>query len=152
MDLEVLKTTPVTEPQAQLFIAASFTLTDPVGGRAHGHVDARDPVTGEKKWVIYFPEPPLASLLSTGGNLLFVPDSRGMLRAYSAETGAELWTHNNGIGHNGGIISYTAGGKQYIAVATGWGSLVGDAFPGLFGDPYTNMANDVGALVVFALP
>ena len=77
-------------------------------------MSARDPVTGAKKWESQFPEPPLASLLATGGNLVFVPDARGSLRAYDAEQrGKELWSHNNGIGHNGGIISYTAKGKQY---------------------------------------
>ena len=151
MDLEIVKTTPVLEPMAQLNIGANFTFTDPEGGVAHGHVDARDPITGEKAWEIYFPEPPLASLLSTGGNLLFVPDSRGVLHAYNASTGEELWSHNNGLGHNGGIISYSTGGKQYVAVATGWGSLVGDAYPALFGGPYEQMATDAGALVVFTL-
>ena len=151
MDLEIVKTTPVLEPMAQLNIGANFTFTNPEGGVAHGHVDARDPITGEKAWEIYFPEPPLASLLSTGGNLLFVPDSRGVLHAYNATTGEELWSHNNGVGHNGGIISYSADGKQYVAVATGWGSLVGDAFGDLFGEPYKSMATDSGALVVFAL-
>ena len=112
---------------------------------------ARDPVTGAKKWEVKFPEPPLASLLSTGGNLVFVPDSRGLLHAYNAETGEELWSHNNGIGHNGGIISYSAKGKQYIAVATGWGSLVGDEFGALFGEPFKSMPKDLGASVVFAL-
>ena len=152
MDLTIVKTTPITEPQAQLFLGAEFTMTDPVGGIAHGHVDARDPVTGEKKWEIYFPEPPHASLLSTGGDLLFVPDARGMLRAYNAETGEELWSHNNGIGHSGGTISYTAKGKQYIAVATGWGSLMGESYAGLFGEPFKSMPLDTGALVVFSLP
>jgi len=151
MDLKIVKTTPILEPQAQLNIGADFKLTHPEGGVAHGHVSARDPVTGEKKWEIYFPEPPLASLLVTGGHLLFVPDPRGWLRAYDARTGQELWAHNNGLGHNGGIISYAAKGKQYIAVATGWGSLVGDEFPGLFGEPYTSMPKDEGALVVFTL-
>ncbi len=151
MDLEVIKTTPITEPQAQLNIGAEFNVRHPEGGLAHGHVDARDPITGEKAWEISFPEPPLASLLSTGGNLLFVPDARGVLRAYNAETGQQLWSHNNGLGHNGGIISYTAEGKQYVAVATGWGSLVGDAYPDLFGEPFKSMATDSGALVVFAL-
>lgn len=151
MDLEVVKTTPITEPQAQLNIGANFTFTNPVGGVARGHVDARDPVTGEKKWEIHFPEPPLASLLSTGGDLLFVPDARGFLRAYDTESGQQLWSHNNGLGHNGGIISYSVEGKQYVAVVTGWGSLVGDAYPDLFGEPYKSMATDSGALVVFAL-
>lgn len=151
MDLEIIKTTPITEPQAQLNIGAEFNVRHPEGGLAHGHVDARDPITGEKAWEISFPEPPLASLLSTGGNLLFVPDPRGYLRAYDATTGQELWTHNNGIGHNGGIITYTAGGKQYIAVESGWGGLVAGDFPAVFGDPFTNMPMDTAAMVVFAL-
>jgi len=152
MDLEVIKTTPILEPMVQLNIGANFKLRDPEGGKAYGHVDARDPITGEKKWEIKFPEPPLASLLATGGNLLFVPDARGVLHAYNANSGEELWSHNNGIGHVGGIISYNAGGKQYVAVMTGWGSLVGDEYPALFGGNYANMPKDSGALVVFALP
>jgi glucose dehydrogenase len=151
MDLEIKKTTPILEPQAQLNIGADFTLTNPEGGVAHGHVSARDPVTGEKKWEIYYPEPPLASLLATAGNLLFVPDARGWLKAYDAATGRQVWGFNNGIGHVGGIISYTAKGKQYVAVATGWGSLVGDAYGALFGEPFKSMPTDVGALKVFAL-
>ncbi len=82
---------------------------------------------------------------------MFVPDARGVLRAYNAETGKELWSHNNGVGHNGGIISYSAGGKQYIAVPAGWGGMVADEFAGLFGEPYKSMPKDAGALVVFTL-
>jgi alcohol dehydrogenase (cytochrome c) len=152
MDLEVVKTTPITEPMVQLNIGANFKLRNPEGGKAHGHVSARDPITGEKKWQVDFPEPPLASLLATAGNLVFVPDARGMLRAYDARTGKELWSHNNGVGHNGGIISYGVNGKQYVAVMTGWGSLVGDEYPALFGEPYASMPKDSGVLVVFALP
>jgi alcohol dehydrogenase (cytochrome c) len=151
MDLEVLKTTPILEPRAQLDIGANFTLRNPEGGKAHGHVSARDPVTGTKKWEVMFDEPPLASLLATGGNLVFVPDARGVLHAYHAETGQELWSHNNGVGHVGGIISYAAGGKQYIAVAAGWGSLVGDEYEALFGGPFKSMPKDVGMLVVFSV-
>ncbi|MCL2429507.1 MAG: PQQ-binding-like beta-propeller repeat protein, partial [Alphaproteobacteria bacterium] len=119
IDLTVVKTTPVTEPVAQLNIGANFKLVPPPGGTIYGHLDARDPLTGAKKWEVRFPEPPMASVLSTAGNLVFVPDSRGILHAYNAETGAELWSHNNGTGHQGGIISYAANGKQYIAVVAG---------------------------------
>jgi alcohol dehydrogenase (cytochrome c) len=108
-------------------------------------------VTGDKKWEVTFSEPPLASVLATAGNLVFVPDARGVLHAYNAETGTELWSHYNGVGHNGGIMSYSAGGKQYIAVPAGWGSMVADEFPALFGEPYKSMPKDAGALVVFAL-
>lgn len=151
MDLEIIKTTPILEPMAQLNIGSNFNLTHPKDGKAHGHVSARDPITGKMKWEIKFDEPPLASLLSTAGNLLFVPDARGWLRAYDATTGAELWRHNNGQGHNGGIISYRAKGKQYIAVVTGWGGLAGDDYGSFFGGTFAQMPKDAGVLKVFAL-
>ena len=73
MDLEIAKTTPILEPMAQLNIGANFNITNPKGDKAHGHVSGRDPITGKMTWEVKFPEPPLASLLSTGGDLLFVP-------------------------------------------------------------------------------
>ena len=153
MDLNVRKTDPVLEPMAQLNIGATFSLVAPAGDKVHGHVSARDPLTGAKKWEVRFPEPPLASLLSTAGNLLFVPDARGILRAYDAVNGRELWRHNNGQGHNGGIISYSGkDGKQYIAVATGWGGLAGDDYASFFGAPYDGFPREAGTLVVFSLP
>ncbi len=151
MDLEIKKTTPVLEPMAQLNIGADFNITNPEGGKAYGHVSARDPITGAMKWEIKFPEPPLASLLSTGGNLLFVPDARGFLRAYDASTGKELWSHNDGQGHNGGIITYKAKGKQYVAVMTGWGGLAGDDYGSFFGGTFVQMPKDSGVIKVFAL-
>jgi PQQ-dependent dehydrogenase (methanol/ethanol family) len=152
MDLTVQRTTPVTEPQAQLNIAAEFTITDPPGGKAHGHLDARDPITGKVAWSVDFPEPPLASLLSTAGGLVFVPDARGWLHAFDAKDGKELWKGNDGASHNGGIISYSAAGKQYIAVVTGGPSLVSDGYPALFGGPYEKMQKNTGALIVYSLP
>src|SRR6266567_1716854 len=150
-EMEVVKTTPIVEPMAQLNIGANFKIVAPPDGPIRGRLDARDPVTGAKKWEVTFPEPPLASVLATGGNLVFVPDSRGVLHAYNAESGQELWSHYDGVGHNGGIITYSAGGKQYIAVPAGWGSMVADAYADLYGEPYKSMPKDAGALVVFSL-
>ncbi len=149
--LEVVKTTPVTEPVVQLNIGANFHEVPPPGGDIYGHLDARDPITGEKKWEVRFPEPPLSSVLSTGGNLVFLPDARGVVHAYNAETGAELWNHSDGLGHVGGIISYSAGGKQYVAVTVGFGSLVSDGYGKLFGEPFKSMPRDEGLLVVYSL-
>jgi PQQ-dependent dehydrogenase (methanol/ethanol family) len=152
MDLTITKTTPQLEPMAQLNIGADFAFTNPEGDKMRGHVSARDPITGQKKWEINFPEPPVASLLSTGGNLLFVPDARGWLHAYDATSGNELWKHNNGMGHNGGIISYQAKGKQYVAVMTGWGGLVGDDYATWFGGAFfAQQPKDAGVIKVFAL-
>ena len=151
MTLDVVKTTPVTAPQAQLNIGANFKIAPPPSGEIYGHLDARDPVTGAKKWEVRFPEPPLASVLSTGGNLVFVPDSRGVVHAYDAESGTELWNHNNGTGHQGGIVSYSAGGKQYIAMTAGFGGMASDDYAPTFGGVYKSMPRDDGALVVFSL-
>ena len=151
IDLEVVKTTPVTQPVVQLNIGANFHEVPPPGDQIYGHLDARDPLTGAKKWEVRFPEPPMASVLSTAGNLVFVPDSRGTLHAYNAETGAELWNHGDGTGHQGGIISYSAGGKQYIAVVAGFGGMVSDGFGAMFGEPYKSMPRDDGLLVVYSL-
>ena len=151
IDLTVVKTTPVTEPVVQLNIGANFKLVPPPGGEIYGHLDARDPITGAKKWEIRYPEPPMASVLTTAGNLLFVPDSRGVVHAYNAETGAELWNHSDGLGHQGGIMSYSAGGKQYVAVTAGFGGMVSDDFAPTFGEPYKSMPRDDGILVVYGL-
>lgn len=151
MNLDVVKTTPVTEPQAQLNIGANFTIAQPPSGQIYGHLDARDPITGEKKWEVRFPEPPMASVLSTAGNLVFVPDSRGVVHAYNASTGAELWNHSDGIGHQGGIMSYAVNGKQYIALTAGFGGMVSDDFGPAFGEPYKSMPRDEGVLVVYSL-
>jgi PQQ-dependent dehydrogenase (methanol/ethanol family) len=153
MTLDVKKTTPITEPQVQLNIGAEFKFVPPPGGDYSGHLDARDPVTGDVKWQVSFREPPLASVLATAGDLVFLPDAAGITHAYNAETGKELWSHNDGIGHTGGIISYAAGGKQYIAVAAGWGSLAGQDYGTIFGEePWKSMPTDAGALIVYALP
>ena len=151
MTLDVVKTTPITEPQAQLNLGATFKIAPPPGGEIYGHLDARDPITGAKKWEVRFPEPPLASIVSTAGNLVFVPDSRGAVHAYNATTGAELWSHGDGLGHQGGIISYAAGGKQYVAVVAGFGGMASDDYAPTFGEPYKSMPRDEGVLVVYSL-
>jgi len=98
-----------------------------------------DPLSGKIKWRTEFKYPPLASLLSTKGNLVFVPGADGNFHALDARTGKELWKNNNGIGHHGGVISYMAGGKQYIAVVAGWGSHVSGNYGPLFGHPFTEI-------------
>jgi PQQ-dependent dehydrogenase (methanol/ethanol family) len=152
MDLDVVKTRPILEPQAQLNIGANFTMRAPPGAdKPWGHLDARDPVTGQKKWEVKFKSPPLASLLGTAGNLVFVPDAEGVLHAYDASNGKELWSHSDGVGHDGGIITYMAGGKQYVAVVAGWGGMATDDYPKMFGEPFTSMPRNTGVLTVYAL-
>jgi alcohol dehydrogenase (cytochrome c) len=150
-DIEVVKADKPKDFSGQTYFGASWTSVHPEGRKAYGHVDGRDPITGKVSWRVEYKYPPLASLLSTKGGLVFVPGADGNFDALDAKTGKKLWTHNNGIGHHGGVISYSAKGKQFIAVVTGWGSHVSGNFGPLFGEPFTSMPTDGGQLIVFGL-
>ncbi len=94
---------------------------------------------------------PHSALLSTAGGLVFVGTTDGFVEALDAKTGNLLWRFNNGSSHNGGIVSYAVGGKQYIAVATGHGSYVGRALADHYHkDKLLNM-KESAAIVVFSL-
>ena len=131
-EVTVEKQTPQTEPAAGLFFGGDQVAKHPPGGEAYGHLDARDPVTGERKWSINFKYPPIGSVLSTGGGLVFHGDVEGVVHAYDADTGEQLWHFRTGSGHRGGPISYSVNGKQYIAIPSGLGSLVLGLYPALW--------------------
>ncbi|WP_323001998.1 pyrroloquinoline quinone-dependent dehydrogenase [Denitromonas sp.] len=99
----------------------------------YGRLDARDPLTGELKWSIRYDLPPLSSVLTTAGGLVFTGDMEGHLFAYDADNGKPLWQFNAGSGARGGPVSYAVNGKQYIAIPTGLGShapgFLAGAFP-----------------------
>ena len=128
---------------------AEFEIIPPPGKKASARLAAYDPMTGKQAWKIDFEAPGLAHVLSTGGGLIFNGDPRGTLSAYDDQTGKELWYFNVGSGMRGGIVSYSAGGKQYIVAATGFGSL----FPGFASIPWPEFKNVRGgaALVAFTL-
>ena len=46
-------------------------------------------------------------------------DLNGDALALNAADGSVLWKQNTGAPIGGGVITYLAGGKQYVAVATG---------------------------------
>jgi alcohol dehydrogenase (cytochrome c) len=137
----------------EMYMSATFVAIPPPGHKeAYGHINATDPITGKKTWEVTYKYPPMASLLVTKGNLLFVPGADGMLDALDAKTGEKLWSHNDGIGHDGGIISYSVNGKQYVAVTTGWGTYVSQNLATLYGEPFKSMPMNGGTLNVYALP
>jgi alcohol dehydrogenase (cytochrome c) len=151
-DMEALKVPTPKEGSAQLYISATWKVHAPPGyDKAFGHVSARDPITGKIAWEVMYKYFPLASLLSTKGGLVFVPGADGWLDALDARSGKKLWSHNDGIGHAGGIISYAVNGKQYIAVVSGWGSYVSGNFKPLYGEPFESMPDEGGNLLVFGL-
>lgn len=55
----------------------------------------------------------------TAGNLVLTGDLNGDVLAFDAADGRQLWKHSTGAPVGGGVITYLAGGKQYVAVAAG---------------------------------
>ena len=144
--------TRVTEPFAQVFMAAEWVGANPPGDKTHGRITARNPVTGEISWDKRYDIIPHSALMSTASGLVFNATTDGFVEALDAETGDTLWRFNNGAGHNGGIISYGVDGKQYIAVATGHGSYVGHALVDHYHKDQLIHYQESAAVVVFALP
>jgi alcohol dehydrogenase (cytochrome c) len=95
-----------------------FGRHDPVE-RWKGWVTAFDPETGAVKWKVQTPKPMVAAITATAGGLVFTGDLDGHLLAYDAISGKELWRDTTGKAIGGGVISYQARDKQFIAAATG---------------------------------
>ena len=80
---------------------------------------AFDPITGKHKWTLPTGVPNISSLMSTAGDLLFVTDVFGKFSALDAITGESLWSFNLGTQSSNPAVSYSVGGRQYVALATG---------------------------------
>ena len=91
----------------------------------------------------------LTSVLTTAGELAFVGDLDRYFRAFDVNTGKVLWETRLGTAVQGFPISYSSGGKQYIAVTTGLG--VGRVFTSAL-LPEIYQPNNGNALYVFELP
>lgn len=101
----------------------AFGVLDPVS-QWKGWITAVDASTGATRWKVQTPKPMVAAITATAGGVLFTGDLDGNALAYDAATGKELWHAPIGKAIGGGVISYDAGGKQYVAVAAGMNSTI----------------------------
>ncbi|TMI01711.1 MAG: PQQ-dependent dehydrogenase, methanol/ethanol family, partial [Betaproteobacteria bacterium] len=93
-------------------------------GSPIGHIDAIDPLTGEKKWRVPLTDLQIwSATLSTGGGLVFTGKETGEFIALDAGTGTQLWQFQTGSGINAQPVTYTHGGRQYVTVLSGIGGL-----------------------------
>lgn len=87
--------------------------------KAKGWLTAFDAESGAVRWKYAAPSPILAGVTPTAGGLVFGADMRGTLFALDADSGRVLWSTDTGQSTGGGVISYAAGGRQLIGVASG---------------------------------
>jgi alcohol dehydrogenase (cytochrome c) len=87
--------------------------------RLYGSLKAVDPATGEIKANLKLTYPNYSGALATAGNLVFIGSADGEFTAHDAKTLQEVWSFNVGTGINAPAISFSANGKQYIAVLAG---------------------------------
>jgi alcohol dehydrogenase (cytochrome c) len=110
-----------------------------------GSVSAFD-ANGDEKWRWRNDLPMCASVLATGGDLVFAGTPQGEFVALDARSGELLWKFQCGSGHHSSPSTYSVDGRQYIAVPVGWGGWAEGFLPGMLG------AGHGSALLAFALP
>jgi len=89
----------------------------------NGALVAFDPVAGEVRWKVPQPSPTNGGTLATAGNLVFQGTSTGEFRAYTADTGKQLWSFETQSGVLAAPMTYAIDGEQYVAVLVGWGGV-----------------------------
>lgn len=99
--------------------------------RARGWLVAIDGSTGAVRWRYASSKPMVAAVVVTAGELVFAGELGGDLIALDARTGAPLYRYALGAPLNGGIVTYTLGGRQFVAVTSG----TAGAFWGVPGGP-----------------
>ena len=95
--------------------------------------------------------PILTGVLTTAGGLAFIADYDRYVSAFDVRTGSLLWQTRGLTSAQGWIMTYAAGGRQYIAVPFGVGTPVLQSMPGDL-IPDLKHPNAGNALMVFALP
>jgi alcohol dehydrogenase (cytochrome c) len=126
------------------------------GGDHFGEVQAWNVDTGQKAWTHnYNKSPNWGAMLATAGGVVFSGGTNDRhIHAFDATNGKLLWEFPTSSGILAPPTSFSVGGKQYLAVHSGWG---GDSrgmqanlnrmFPGEYPE-----VPEGGAVWVFALP
>lgn len=102
----------------QLGMRIDYVSFLPPGETNVGQVRAISVSTGETAWV-YTQRAGTMALVATGGGLVFYGDAAGGFGALDEKGGKVLWQTGLTGAVSGMPVSYGAGGRQFVAVATG---------------------------------
>ncbi len=91
---------------------------------AIGKLLAWDPVAQKEAWSVAYPTTEGGGVL-VAADLVFQGRADGVLAAYRATDGKELWRFDVGTGIMAPPITFRIDGTQYIAVMAGWGGASG---------------------------
>jgi quinohemoprotein ethanol dehydrogenase len=90
-----------------------------------GYLLAWDPVKQKEVWRAPHPGPGNGGALATAGNLVFQGSYAGQFAAYKADNGQPLWLYDAQAPVIAAPSTFTAGGKQHVAVLTCGGGAFG---------------------------
>jgi alcohol dehydrogenase (cytochrome c) len=147
---------PATYKAGSSFTGATSTLYVAEGADHIGEVQGWNVDTGARVWTHSFATSMnWGPMLATGGGLAFSGGTNDRkFRAFDAASGKLLWEFPTNSGITGQPSSFAIDGKQYIAVASGWGvdaramqARLNRLQPGKFPE-----VPEGGAIWVFALP
>lgn len=108
---------PAAYPGGKLWLGGAFKAIP--GEDQWGRLAAVDVNTGKIAWKYDTEQPLIGGALATAGDLVFFGEGNGLFKALHAKSGKLLWQFQAGAGVNAPPVSYTVGGRQYIAVAAG---------------------------------
>jgi PQQ-dependent dehydrogenase (methanol/ethanol family) len=124
--------------EGQMYMGGTVRQDPP--DKSKGWLTAIDASTGAVRWKYESKRPLLAAVTATSANLIFTGELLGDFMALDAKTGEVLYRYNTGGRMNGGVVTYSINGKQYVAVASGIAN-------GFWAVPF-----GPNAVTVFALP
>lgn len=95
----------------------------PSDANPYGRFDAVDLATGRFLWRKKMPTPMAGGAAATASDLVFTIDQKGVMYAFDARSGDEVWKANLGLAGASAPIVYSVGGKEYVAATIGGSAL-----------------------------